>query len=178
MILLLLLLLYIVMVTLMDSNKRGIVLCRIAIIELIRLVVLHKHPFYSLALVDNEQMIDDQWYELLILIMGLVLIASKLGNKLSKNPIAILLVMANIGGAILLIYSQDWLVTLAAWELFNLALYLLAGAMGLHYFLLSIGGNKTGEAEQVMANGSSGQAEVISYGKWIKSRNGGKYRKW
>jgi hypothetical protein len=32
--------------------------------------------------------------------------------------------MANIGGAILLIYSQDWLVTLAAWELFNLAISL------------------------------------------------------
>jgi len=126
------------MVTLMGNHIRGILLSRLAILSLALSVILHEHSF-SLALVDYQLILDDQLllFELLILLIGLVLLASQLGHQLRNNPIAILLVIANIGGAILLISSKDWLVTLAAWELFNLALYLLAGAMGLHYFLLS-----------------------------------------
>jgi NADH:ubiquinone oxidoreductase subunit 2 (subunit N) len=145
MILLLSTLLYIVMVTLMGNQViRGILLSRLAILVLalsvgLDLLWLHEHPFSTLALVDYQLILDDQLllFELLILLIGLVLLASQLGHQLRNNPIAILLIIANIGVAIILISSKDWLVTLAAWELFNLALYLLAGAMGLHYFLLS-----------------------------------------
>jgi hypothetical protein len=33
--------------------------------------------------------------------------------------------------------SRDWLFTLASYELFNMALYLVVGARGFHYLLLS-----------------------------------------
>ena len=64
----------------------------------------------------------------------------------SRRPEIYLLILSNVIGLIYLISSNDWLITVVAWELVNLSLYLLVSINGdaeaalsaaLKYFLIS-----------------------------------------
>jgi len=64
----------------------------------------------------------------------------------SRRPEIYLLILSNVIGLIYLISSNDWLITVVAWELFNLSLYLLVSinsdaeaalSAAIKYFLLS-----------------------------------------
>jgi NADH-quinone oxidoreductase subunit N len=54
-----------------------------------------------------------------------------------NNTYGYLWLLANVIGIVYILASKDWLITIAAGEVFNLSLYLLAGVIGLQYFLLS-----------------------------------------
>ena len=64
----------------------------------------------------------------------------------SRRPELYLLILSNVLGLIYMISSNDWLITVIAWELFNLSLYLLVSinsdaeaalSAAIKYFLLS-----------------------------------------
>jgi NADH-ubiquinone oxidoreductase chain 2 len=85
-------------------------------------------------------------FELFITIFaGLILSILSLGFNLKSETY--LIVLTNILGCLLLLYSYDWVITLLSWELFNLTLYLLVSinyggsesslSAALKYFLLS-----------------------------------------
>lgn len=73
--------------------------------------------------------------ELFIVVVAIVVVSSLIG--IGHSSYDYLWLVANVIGIGYLLASKDWLVTIAAGEVFNLSLYLLAGVIGLQYFLLS-----------------------------------------
>ena len=60
-----------------------------------------------------------------IYLLVLVLAIIHLQAIYSRRPELYLLILSNVLGLIYMISSNDWLITVIAWELFNLSLYLL-----------------------------------------------------
>jgi len=58
-----------------------------------------------------------------IYLMGLIIAIIHLQSLYSKRPELYLLVLSNVIGLIYLISSNDFTITICAWELFNLSLY-------------------------------------------------------
>ena len=67
--------------------------------------------------------------EIFLLVQVLALI--HLHGIYSKRPEFYLLILSNVLGLIYLISSNDWLITVVAWELVNLSLYLLISVSSL-----------------------------------------------
>ena len=81
-----------------------------------------------------------------IYLLVLVLAIIHLQAIYSRRPELYLLILSNVLGLIYMISSNDWLITVVAWELFNLSLYLLVSinsdaeaalSAAIKYFLLS-----------------------------------------
>lgn len=81
-----------------------------------------------------------------VYLMGLIIAIIHLQSLYSKRPELYLLVLSNVIGQIYLISSNDFTITICAWELFNLSLYQLASincesersqSAAIKYFLLS-----------------------------------------
>nr|QCQ69095.1 NADH dehydrogenase subunit 2 [Powellomyces hirtus] len=81
-----------------------------------------------------------------IYILVLILAILHLQAIYSRRPELYLLILSNLLGLIYMISSNDWLITVTAWELFNLSLYLLTSinceseaalSAAIKYFLLS-----------------------------------------
>ena len=95
------------------------------------------YPTYlaALALWDGLLLINGLLLTLELFLLGLALVI--VNGQWQGQPLNTLMLVANLMGVVYLLASKDWLSTVAAWELFNLALYLVAGFRGLQYFLVS-----------------------------------------
>lgn len=90
----------------------------------------------------SKELIISELIVYTIAIIGIIVI-----SKFIKNQEAHLLQLTNLIGLIYMINSNDWLITITAWELFNISLYLLIASTGnnsesalsatIKYFLLS-----------------------------------------
>lgn len=65
-----------------------------------------------------------QFEIVLIILTGIIIFIQGL---FAKQPELILLALPNLIAIIYLVTNNDWLITITAWELFNLSLYLLVG---------------------------------------------------
>nr|NP_150314.1 NADH dehydrogenase subunit 2 [Spizellomyces punctatus]AAK84243.1 NADH dehydrogenase subunit 2 [Spizellomyces punctatus] len=89
----------------------------------------------------NASILTSEIY-LLVLILAIV----HLQAIYSRRPEFYLIILSNIIGLVYMISSNDWVITVTAWELFNLSLYLLVSinssseaalSAAIKYFLLS-----------------------------------------
>lgn len=90
---------------------------------------------------DGLLVINSTLLTLELFMVGLAIVVVSLigvGQQLVyNNTYGYLWLLANVIGIVYILASKDWLITIAAGEVFNLSLYLLAGVIGLQYFLLS-----------------------------------------
>lgn len=92
-------------------------------------------PSLSLALWDGLLIIDGQTLTFELFLLGVAMVI--INAQWQGQPLNSLMLLANLMGIVYLLASKDWIATVAAWELFNLALYLVAGYRGLQYFMVS-----------------------------------------
>jgi NADH-ubiquinone oxidoreductase chain 2 len=158
--------LYLVQLLISEKVRKNLILSRIAISILIVSSLFTLDWLYLIGLEGKLHLIWSSSYapsltifdglfrisseilsfELLITFFaGLILSVLSLGFNMKSETY--LIVLTNILGSILLLYSYDWIMTILSWELFNLSLYLLVSinyggsesslSAALKYFLLS-----------------------------------------
>ena len=132
-----LILVWVYLVLLLSSNSKLMIRLGELALALQFYFLIAGHPSYqaALALWDGLLIINGLLltFELFLLGLAIVIIA----GQWQGQPLNTLMLMANVMGIVYLLASKDWIATVAAWELFNLALYLVAGFRGLQYFLVS-----------------------------------------
>jgi NADH:ubiquinone oxidoreductase subunit 2 (subunit N) len=104
-------------------------------IALIFALTLAGYPSFSLALWDGVIAVTGQGIKVELFLLGIAMVI--INGQWQGQPLNSLMLLANLMGIVYLLASKDWLATVAAWELFNLALYLVAGFRGLQYFMVS-----------------------------------------
>ena len=130
-------LVWVYLVLLLSSNSKLMIRLGELALALQFYFVIAGHPSYqaALALWDGLLIINGLLLTLELFLLGLAIVI--IAGQWQGQPLNTLLLMANVMGIVYLLASKDWLATVAAWELFNLALYLVAGFRGLQYFLVS-----------------------------------------
>lgn len=130
-------LVWVYLVLLLSSNSKLMIRLGELALALQFYFIIAGHPSYqaALALWDGLLIINGLLLTLELFLLGLAIVI--IAGQWQGQPLNTLMLMANVMGIVYLLASKDWLATVAAWELFNLALYLVAGFRGLQYFLVS-----------------------------------------
>ena len=130
-------LVWVYLVLLLSSGAKLIIRVTDLALALQLYFLIAGYPTYlaALALWDGLLLINGLLLTLELFLLGLALVI--VNGQWQGQPLNTLMLVANLMGVVYLLASKDWLSTVAAWELFNLALYLVAGFRGLQYFLVS-----------------------------------------